>query len=319
MLWFILCILACGAWALEEVVCKKAAQNRDSVEYTYASGICSCLVVALIGAVYAIIREEEIGFSQSLMDNAFVFVVVGIYYFGNILVARSYSYVDVSVLTFLENSTSVIDPLAVFIAFLIFRGTSDMGTLFTRSNILGLVLCGTGVILLAIGEHNKGKKIKTDGQSRKWYTKGAGALIFTLIFIICDSFESGGSAVLLDTEIGAGMPEGDYLICAGIVCFIGVIVLQLLYKKREGHFYRLFAKSEKWILLDALLDSLGNVFYIYAVAINVIDTDILMNIAAPLTMLSAVILLKEKVTPYQLGYSLLILAGCIVTCAGHFA
>ena len=319
MFWIFLCLMACAFWALEEVACKKAAQNRDSVEFTLASGICTCLVIVLIGAVYAIVREEETGFFEGLRGNYFAFLVIAVYYFGCVISARSYSYVNVSVITFLENAAVVIDPLAIALAFLIFRGSADIGSLFTKSNMLGFVLCTLGVIMLIAGEYVKGRREKPESGDGKWYTRGAGALIFIVIFILCDSLESGGSAVLLDSRIGLGMPEGDFFICAGIVCLAGMIILQLLYRKREGHFYRLFAKSEKWILLSALLDSLGNVFYVYAVAINVIDTDIVMNIAPPMTMLAAVFLLKEKITPFQLLYSVLIITGCIITCIGHIA
>ena len=147
----------------------------------------------------------------------------------SIIFFNSLRYLEVSIVSPLQNASGAFSMIAMMIFFLVTHTINDDLGDFSPLNIIGTVIIIAGVIALAIVENKLSRKeadelAKSDEEKKKnrKYQFGALALLFPLIYCIFDTIGTAADGIILDEEAGLGLGEIDVLILYGLTFLLAV-------------------------------------------------------------------------------------------------
>ena len=259
------------------------------------TGILVGLTMGIHATIYMIYKGLDFNFIDMLK-----YLPISILYIASMVIGyRGYKFIEISISSPIQNSSGVITAI-LFVIF--FKEVYDLPF------YIACILIIIGVIILSIdeikGTRDKRKEFKKSNGLKKLFIL---AIMFPLVYSLFDGVATFLDGVYLDK---LKIIEADSaLIVYEYTFFIyGIITYFYLRKKSPG--VKLF--NEWNLILCALCEMIGQVFYVYAMAKNATIAAPIIGSYCVLTMLLSRIILKEKLSKIEYIGIFLVLFGVII-------
>lgn len=314
MIWLLLVVMAILMWSSTCLLYKAGVRDENEEHICLKFSVCIGVVFFVIALVYLIIREEEFSIFESAVRYWPMTVFGVVYAIVNTISFKGYVYNEATVESPIEGISGGVSTILLILAYLALGRVSSIAELLTPLRTAGILVILICVILLSIVRNRINRK-KPQFQKKKWLSVGLGTLLFPVIFAVIDGLETIVTGVCLDKTYGDAMPEGDSIIIVGMEYAIFALGFWIYILIKEKKAYNPFTKKSAPMILGALTDNVGIVFYSYAMAINSVSTDPLLAVYPVFVMLGGRIFLKEKVSKSQYIFLLGIVAGSVLVVA----
>lgn len=296
-MWFWFSIIALLCWSgsdlFSKIGCREADDKTAHLKMVMAVGI----VMGLHAAYEIFIGGVEISFQIIL-----TYLPVSLLYI--LSMAMGYvglRYIELSISSPICNSSGAL----VAIATIIMSGVGDMNAW----QLGAIALVALGVIWLGVVEATEDADLRAARQesSNHKYAKSWLALALPIAYCLLDAAGTFGDSLVLETlnENSANVAYELTFLVAGLICALYVLVI-----KRE----RLTFKSEAPKYVGAIFETIGQFFYIYALA-----DDAHVALAAPIicsycavSVLWSRIFLKEKLSRKHYLAILTVFVGIVI-------
>ena len=206
-------------------------------------------------------------------------------------------YLDVSVVSPLENIDGAIAGVIIFVFFVVTGSIDDLTRQFTLLDPIGFILIVVGTVLLGVQEQRA--KTACLGDKPPKNRLGALAFIFPFVYNIFDAASMVFEGVLFQADDGDAVGQYDFLIVEGAAFFVMGVAAWLFLLLVKKTVYNPFSKGELVKGGAALTEGVGNVFFTLAIAQNPVLTPPVTNTYFLVSILGAKLFLKEKLTKRQ--------------------
>ncbi|AWE07559.1 hypothetical protein DCE79_09285 [Lysinibacillus sp. 2017] len=295
-MWFIFAILTALSWGCADLFYKKGSNPDDKFSHLKIV-IMVGLVMGIHGVFYMVSNNLTFDFFEMIR-----YLPVSFFYILSMTIGYiGLRYIALSISSPIQNSSGVITSILLF-AFFSYS--------FNSLELTGIFLITVGVILLGILERKyEIKEIKnTLTKEDKKYQIGFLAIMFPIIYAILDGTGTFLDGVYLDemkliTEDNALLAyEFTFAICA----VISYIYLRMFKKIKINLF------KEKTKLSAALFETVGQYFYVFAMAKNAIISAPLIASYSIFSIILSRLFLKEKLTKVQYLVIVMVMLGIIL-------
>lgn len=295
-MWFILSLLTALAWGGADLFYKKGTDPEDRFSHIKII-IMVGLVMGLHATAYMLIKDitfDPAELVRYLPVSALYILSMAIGYIG-------LRYIELSIASPVQNSSGAVTAILLFIFF-----THQLSVL----ELMGIVIITLGIIGIAILE----KKAENDSlkastvQIDKKYQIGFLAIIFPILYCMIDGLGTFADAIYLDemkliSEDSALLAyEYTFFICA-VLSFI-----YLHFIKKES--FNVFQERDKG--LAAVLETIGQFFYVFAMAGNAIIAAPLIASYSIFSVILSRIFLKERLSRAQYLIIALVIFGIVL-------
>ena len=280
MSWFWFSIIALLCWSgsdfFSKIGCRDAKDKYSQFKMVTAVG-----VVMGIHALY----EIFIGGVEISWDVIWTYLPVSLLYIGSMTLGYvGLRYIELSISSPICNASGALVAIIAIVT-----GTADP---MAAPQYLAIALACAGVIGLGFVEANEDEELRAVRQeaSNYKYAKSWLALALPLAYCLLDAAGTFADDLVLETlnEDSANVAYELTFLAAGIVCFIYTCVI----KKQK-----LVPKLEAPKYIGAIFETIGQLFYIYALASG--ESALAAPIIASYCMASVLwsrIFLKEKLS-----------------------
>lgn len=308
MVWFVWAFLCCLCWGFGDLFYKIGSDRKDKTAHIkfivwsgIVMGLCSllCLPFSESGSPLKILVEYP----------AFTFIVL-MYVLSLIVSVIGMRYLEASIISPLENTTGAFSGIVIALILLSTGKFNDIFQEFLPLDIIGTGIIILGMISLGFEEHQlsiKNNEILPDGSKKRI---GARALIYPLAYCLLDAGTVIGEGVFLYG--GDGIGEFDYIILEGLIFAVSGIVAWLYLFLIKKVVYNPFKKSEISKASASVLETVGNVFFAFAMGKNPVLGAPLCASYCIVTMIASRIFLKEKLVKMQYVLLFVIILGIIL-------
>lgn len=308
MVWFVWAFLCCLCWGFGDLFYKIGSDRKDKTAHIkfivwsgIVMGLCSllCLPFSESGSPLKILVEYP----------AFTFIVL-MYVLSLIVSVIGMRYLEASIISPLENTTGAFSGIVIALILLSTGKFNDIFQEFLPLDIIGTGIIILGMISLGFEEHQlsiKNNEILPDGSKKRI---GARALIYPLAYCLLDAGTVIGEGVFLYG--GDGIGEFDYIILEGLIFAVSGIVAWLYLFLIKKVVYNPFKKSEISKASAGVLETVGNVFFAFAMGKNPVLGAPLCASYCIVTMIASRIFLKEKLVKMQYVLLFVIILGIIL-------
>lgn len=282
-MWFIFSILTALAWGGANLFYKKGTDSNDP--YSHLKIV---TMVGLVMGVHAITYMIVKDITFDPFDMVRYFPVSAMYILSMTIGYIGLRYIELSIAAPVQNSAGAVSAILLFIFF-----PREMHPL----DILGIIIVTAGVIGLAMLER-KAETKELHAQNvviDKKYQISFLAITFPILYALIDGLGSFADGIYLDelkliSEDAALLAyEFTFLICA-ILAYIYVKFI----KKQE---FTIFKEKDKGFA--AILETVGQFFYVFAMASNAIIAAPLIAAHGIFSVILSRIFLKEVLTKRQ--------------------
>lgn len=289
-MWLIFALLTTFSWAFADLFYKKGAVPDDK-ESHIKTVIMVGLVMGIHGFGYMLING--IAFSPvylaSYFPVSFMYILsMTIGYFG-------LRYIELSISSPVQNSSGAVTSVLIFIFFAHTLSFLETGA---------IVIITLGIVTLAAIERRHTNRSLILSENDRKYQKGVIAITFPILYCIIDGLGTFADAVYLDELSLIGEDEAllayefTFLICAILAfCFLKV-------KKKQ---FSLLKEKDRGAA--AVFETVGQFFYVFAMASNAIIVAPLIASYSVFSVLLSRIFLKEKLTRKQYLIVVAVMAG----------
>lgn len=290
MIWLTNILLCITAWAACDLFYKAGTNIKDKnshLKFLVWIGIINGIKVFCLLPL----SESGLPLARLISENADHVLLILCYAAALAFGIFGTRYMEISVMSPLENVDGAIASLALVVIFLI-RGTVSISD-YSLLDLTGVIFVIIGIVYCGRIEQNR------EGSASAKHNLRAKVLFFPLVYTLFDAAAMIFDGIVLSEEGGAVLGEFDYLMLTGAVFFIVGIFsyLYLRYIKKEK--YNPFQKSELPRLGGAATETVGNIFYAFAVSQNPVLTAPIVTSYCILTVFGARIFLKEKLNHKQ--------------------
>lgn len=291
-MWFLFALLTALSWGLADLFYKKGSDPQD--KYSHLKIV---VMVGLVMGIHATFYLFTSNVDFILMDMIYYLPVSALYIISMTIGYIGLRYIELSIASPIQNSSGVITTILLCIFF-----TYSLSEL----QIVSIVLITAGVILLAILERNMEiKQLKSNlvVVDRK-YQFGFLAILFPILYAIFDGLGTFADAIYLDELqlIGEDRAllayEYTFFIC-GLAAFIF-----LRWKNEPINVFK-----ERTRGTAAILETLGQFFYVFAMSSNAIISAPLIASYSVFSVIFSRIFLKEKLSKQQYLVVMIVLIG----------
>lgn len=311
MTWLILIILLILMWSSTSLLYKAGAHGGKEEHICLKYSVCIGIVFFVIALVYLIIRDETFSIFESAVRYWPMTVFGIVYAIVNTITFKGYVYNEATVESPVEGISGGTSTVLLIIVYLALGRVDSIAELLTPLRTAGILIILISVILLSTVRNRINREDSLNKKSR-FLLRGLGTLIFPIIFAVIDGLETIVTGVCLDAKYGFGMPEGDSIIIVGMEYAVFALAFWIYIYFKEKRIYNPFTKKSSPILLGALADNIGIVFYSYAMAMNSVSTDPLLAVYPIFVMIGGRVFMKEKVSKSQYIFLLGIIAGSVM-------
>ena len=319
MNWFIFALICTLGWGCADLFYKMGTDENDKHSHLKIA-VWVGLVMGLVA--FILLPFSETGFDvKSLLVNAVKYSPASLAYIISMVVGYAgLRYLEVSIVSPLQNASGAFSMIAMMIFFLI-TGTinDDLGD-FSPLNIIGTVIIIAGVIALAIVENKLSRKeaaenakTEEDKKKNRKYQFGALALLFPLIYCLFDTIGTAADGIILDEEAGLGLGEIDVLILYGLtflVAGIGCYIFMLIRSKKAYNPFALKELRTKGVA--ACFEEFGQVFYVFAMAMKPMLAAPMVASYCIVSVILSRIFLKEKLKASQYACVIAVIVGIVI-------
>ena len=311
IIWLEFVSMAILMWSATGLLYKAGARTGQKEHICLKFSVCIGIVFFVIALVYLIIRDEPFTIWESAVRYWPMTVFGIIYTIVNTLSFKGYIYNEVSVESPVEGISGGTSTVLLIIMYLLLGRVDSISEILTPLRTAGILVILISVVLLSI-VRNRENRIKSHGQKPNWMLRGLGTLIFPIVFAVADGLETIVTGICLDTTFGYAMPEGDSIIIVGMEYAAFALGFWIYIFIKEKKAYNPFTKKSAPLIMGAVADNFGVVFYSYAMAINSVSTDPLLAVYPIFVMIGGRVFMKEKISKTQYLFLLGIVAGSVM-------
>ena len=309
-MWFLLSLSCMLFWGGADLFYKKGTDSRDRYSHLKIA-----VWVGLVMGVFAFILMPfaETKFSVSaLIQNAIKYSPASLGYIISMIVGYAgLRYLEVSVVSPVQNASGAFSALAMFIWFSAKGKADEFFGDFWYLNATGTLLIVAGVIALGVVEQRLCAKEGDLAPGDKKYRFGALALIFPVLYCVFDTVGTAADGIILDEDTGLGLGEIDILILYGLTFLIAGIIAWIFLLIKEKKAYNPFAAGERTKGVAALCEEGGQIFYVYAMAAKPILAAPMVASYCIVSAIFARIFIKEKLKAAQYACVAAVIVGIV--------
>lgn len=283
-MWFIPAIITVLAWGTADLFYKKGNAPSES-----HSALRTVIMVGLVMGLHAIIYMMWIeGVTFQWLNLVKYLPVSAMYILSMAIGYIGLRYIELSISSPISNSSGAVSAMLSFFI---------LGSSMKIVQFIAVAMISVGILLLSVFEKKEeDKKMKASGEVvDKKYRKSAFAIIFPILYCLID-----GMGTFLDgyyLETAQIMSEDQALISYEMTfLFVGLICWAYLAIIKKD---RIIFPKEKNRLLAASFETLGQFFYVGAIAGNAIVVAPLISSYSIVSIILSRIFLKEKLTTKQ--------------------
>lgn len=312
------------AWGGADVFYKKGSDPDDKYSHLKIA-VAVGFVMGLHALIYYFAKDVEVGW----IDIVKYLPVSACYILSMIIGYVGLRYLAISIASPVQNTSGVL----VTILTVIFFGVTVSGL-----EIAGIVLITVGLVVLACLENHYGEKVELSSSDRK-YKFGVLAIVFPLVYCLIDALGTFGDAIYLDeleliSEDAALIAYESTFFLVGVICLIYMFIMRALTEKKlrlaaefgsavnlspeetremlNARRPLLSPKSNISRLLAAVLETVGQFFYVFAMSSNAAVAAPLIASYSIFSVLFSRIFLKEKLKPAQYAVVTAVIIGILL-------
>lgn len=292
-MWFVFAIITTLSWAFSDLFYKKGAVPSDKTSHL-KTAIMVGLVMGLHGFLYMFLKE--VPFSPKYLIT--YFPVSFMYILSMTVGYLGLRYIELSISSPIQNSSGVVTAILIFIFF-----DHTLGWM----EILAIGAITTGVLALAVQETKEENLLSLTPEETRKYRTGIIAISFPILYSIIDGLGTFFDAIYLDELALIG--EDQALLAYEFTFFLCAMAL-LIYLKLKKEPFHLLKERDRGAA--AAFETLGQFFYVFAMARNAIITAPLSASYSVFSVLLSRIFLREKLTKPQYLSVATVLSGILL-------
>ncbi len=292
-MWFVSALITVFAWGTADVFYKKGNDSSDK-----NSALKTVVMVGLVMGIHAVFYY---GFYEGIVydpKNLLIYLPVSSMYILSMALGYvGLRYIELSICSPISNSSGAVSAL---LTFLILGGRMEMIQLFA------VVIISAGIFLLSVfekQEFDQELKVSNTKVERK-YKIGPIAIIFPILYCVIDGLGTFLDGYYLDYKkiLSENQANMSYELTFLLVAILVIIYLKVVKKET----IKIFQERDKG--LAAIFETLGQFFYIGAIATDAIVVAPMIASYSIISVLLSRIFLKEKLS----GKQYLVIAGIMV-------
>lgn len=306
MSWFIFALLCMVGWGCADLFYELGTDEND--RYSHLK------IAVWVGLVMGVSAFALLPFSETVRDAgagglalaALKYSPASLCYIVSMVIGYAgLRYLETSIVSPVQNASGALSAICMLIWFSL-RGSA-------RDALSGLEIAGSavifvGVVTLAVVEN----RLKNRDTADDKYKYGALALIFPLLYCVFDTIGTAADGIILDESAGMGLGEIDVLVLYGLTFLLAGIGAFLFLRLKTGRFYNPFARSERPKCAAALCEEVGQVFYVYAMALNPVPAAPMVASYCVLSLLLTRLFAGEKLKKKQYACIFLVIVGIVL-------
>lgn len=293
-MWAVYALLTFACWGIADLFYKKG--NCQDGEYNHLkTGIFVGLVMGIHASIYLLGNSTEI----SLIDMLKYLPVSLLYIASMVIGYKGLKYLELSISSPVQNTSGVITAILLLI---FFKEKYDIPF------YIATLLIFIGIFWLSIIEV---KRNRTERENFRKNNRVGKIIIFTMIFpLIYCLLDGAGTfldAIYLDKrEI---ISEDVALVCYEYT-FLIYAVINFVYLKIKHIKFKIISERPK--IIAAIFETVGQIFYVFAMGINSTISAPIVGSYCILSMLLSRIFLKEKLAKKEYIAIFLVIIGIVI-------
>lgn len=289
-MWFMCALLTFIFWGLADLFYKKG--NENSSKYSHLiTGMLVGLVMGIHATVYILVTHTNV----TLIELIKYLPVSLCYIISMIIGYKGLKYLELSISSPIQNSSGIITSLLLCLIFKI--SLSDIEK-------LGILVVFIGVFLISLLEMKDNKFTK----KKLLKILKIQVIFFPIIYCFIDGIGTFLDSVYLDQmEI---ISEDAALLAYEYTFFLYSIVVYIYLARIKCE--KIAFKKEKIKLMAAILETLGQFTYVFAITSHSVITIPIISCYSALSILLSRIFLKEKLSLLQYISIFIIFIGIII-------
>ncbi|MCQ2513069.1 MAG: EamA family transporter [Lachnospiraceae bacterium] len=311
MAWFFFALICALGWGFADLFYKKGTEENDKQSHLKIA-VWVGLVMGLCALVLLLLLRPEMT-PVEFFTNILKYLPASLSYIISMVVGYAgLRYLELSIISPIQNASGALSAICMIVYFAFIGKIKNFFEEFSVLDIIGSIFIIAGVIALAFVENHLSKEeVKVENNDRK-YRYGALAIIFPLLYCVFDTIGTAADGIILDENSGMNLSEIDVLILYGLTFFAAGLVcwLYMLIKNKKP--YNPFHKSEINKGIAACCEEAGQVFYIYAMALNPVLAAPMVASYCILSVVLSRIFIKEKLRRSQYLCVVLVILGIII-------
>lgn len=290
-MWFIFALLTTLSWAFADLFYKKGAKEEDK-----SSHIKTVIMVGLVMGIHGFGYMLMNNIQFSVFDIVRYFPVSFLYILSMTLGYVGLRYIELSISSPVQNSSGAVTAILIYLVF-----THHLSWL----EIFGIAIITFGVVVLAVLEKKRDKIIVLKDNPVRKYQISVMAILFPILYCIIDGLGTFADAVYLDELQLIG--EEEALLAYEFTFFLCAVIAFIYLTVRKKEKFRLFQEKEK--AAAAVFETIGQFFYVFAMAKNAIIAAPLIASYSMFSVLLSRIFLKEKLSKKQYAVVIIVMIG----------
>lgn len=309
MTWFLLVLLCILCWSTTDLFYKKGSAPEDKQSHLKFL-VWLGLVMGGLSLLLFPWSESKISIFNLICKYIDYIPFALAYVLALMCGIIGTRYLDVSVVSPLENIDGAIAGVILFVYFVVTGSIDDLTRQFTWLDPIGFLLIAVGTVLLGLQEQRAKAAGPAEGTHRN--NLGAVAFIFPFIYNIFDAASMVFEGALFQADSGEAVGKFDFLILEGAAFFVMGIVAWFILLLVKKTVYNPFRRGELVKGGAALTEGVGNILFALAIAQNPVLTPPVTGTYFLVTILGAKIFLKEKLTKRQYFWLFVLSLGLVL-------
>ena len=293
-MWIICALLSFACWGIADLFYKIG--NIGEEKYNHLkTGIWVGIVMGLHATIYLIVKDININLLDMLK-----YLPVSLLYISSMVIGyKGLKFLELSISSPIQNTSGVITAILLLIFF-----KEHYDAPFYVATFLIFI----GIFSLSIIEVNRNKRAREEyKKSNKLKKVIIFTIIFPLVYCLLDGAGTFLDAIYLDKlEL---ISEDVALVCYEYTFLIYGIITFIYLKQKKVKFNM---SMEKPKIMAAIFETIGQFFYVFAMAANSTVSAPIVGSYCILSMLLSRVFLKEKLTKKEYIAIFLVIIGIII-------
>ncbi len=267
-------LLAFLTWGIADLFYKKG--NVEEKKYNdIKTGIIVGIIMGIYATIYLVVKHVEINVMEILM-----YLPVSLCYISSMVIGyKGLKYIELSLSSPIQNTSRVITSLLLIIFF---------KELLPPLAYAAFILIFVSIFSIYLMEKKEGRNFEVNTKKKKFSLL---AIILPIAYCILDGLGTFLDALYLDKF---ELISEDSALIAYEYTFLIFAIICLTYLKHKKEKFQIIKEKNK--LLAASFETVGQFFYVFAMADNSTISATIVGSYCVLSMLLSRIFLKEKLS-----------------------